>query len=125
MLFRYRIYKNSYNEYYVHIQQKKSQEKLFWWKFKHISLNILCRTLSSSFKDEPFTTDPKAVLSVMNRYESLDNMIYKYICQTIKEYKEYKLSEENKAKETLDAIANGKWSNVIEINIEEIRNDLD
>ena len=123
MLFRYRIDKDYYDEYFVYIQYKKSQDKIFWREFDKINLNYICAKLDHSFKYEFLITNHKAVMRIINRYDSLDDMIYRYIYTMIKEREEYKVSEANKAKEALDAIANGKWSNVIEINVEDIGNE--
>ena len=120
MLFRYRIHKDSWGEYYILIKYKKSQDKIFWREFDNININSVCAKLDNEFTYEFMTVDYQAVMNIINRYDSIDDMINKYICAVINERKEYKVSEENKAKKSLDAIASGKWSNVIEINVEDI-----
>lgn len=116
MLFRYRVYINPFGDYFVKIQQKK----FFWWEFKHLKLDCICETMNHEFQYYKLETNYVGILDTINKYDSFDNMIYNYIYRVIKEEEKYKVSEENKAKEFLDSIANGKWSRVFEINVEEI-----
>jgi hypothetical protein len=123
MLFRYKFYSDGFGGYNIWIEKKKSSKSWFWWYFNNVSLNQVCLTVSDSFKRYYIREEYKAALDVINSYGSLDNLIYEYLYTVIKEDKRYEMSEDNKAREVLDTLANGKWSQVIEINIEEISNE--